>query len=59
MVKVSTLFLRVDDFDESNLSSQIPEVLDQDLEEIFLNQLLKPLVYDPGDELVQNILKKV
>ena len=59
MVKVSTLFLRVDEFDESEPSSRIPELLDHELEEIFLTELLKPLVFDPGERLVQNILRKV
>jgi len=58
MVKVSTLFLRVDEFDESKPSSQTPDLLDQDLEDQMLNNLLKPLVFDPGDKLVQLILSK-
>ncbi len=58
MVKISTLFLRVDEFDESNVSSDIPDLLDQDKEDYFLNKLLKPLVFDPDDILVENILKK-
>ena len=58
MVKVSTLFFRVDEFDESDVSSHIPDFLDQDLTDNFLNQLLKPLVFDPDDRLVQNILSK-
>ena len=58
MVKVSTLFIRVDEFDESNVSSDIPDLLNQDKEDYFLNKLLKPLVFDPDDRLVQNILSK-
>lgn len=58
MVKVSTLFFRVDEFDESDDSTHIPEFLDQDLTDKFLNQLLKPLVFDPDDRIVQNILSK-
>jgi len=58
MVKVSTLFFRVDEFDGSDVSSYIPDFLDQDLTDNFLNQLLKPLVFDPDDRLVQNILSK-
>ena len=57
MVKVSTLFHRVDGFDEANSSSKNPESLDQDLGDQFLENLLKPLVFDPEDKLVQNILK--
>ncbi len=58
MVKVSTLFLRVDGFDESDVSSNIPDFLDQDFTDQFLDNLLKPLVFDPDDRLVQNILSK-
>lgn len=58
MVKISTLFIRVDEFDESKVSSHIPDLLDQDKEDQFLKELLKPLVFDPGDRLVQNILNK-
>jgi hypothetical protein len=57
MVKISTLFHRVDGFDESDSSSKNPESLDQDLGDQFLENLLNPLVFDPGDKLVQNILK--
>ena len=58
MVKVSTLFFRVDGFDGSDVSSLNPDFLDQDLTDKFLNQLLKPLVFDPDDKLVQKILSK-
>ncbi len=59
MVKVSTLFHRVDGFDESNVSTDNPELLDQELEDNFLNKLLEPLVIDPGDRLVQSVLRKI
>jgi hypothetical protein len=59
MVKVSTLFHRVDGFDEAYTSSSIPAMLEQDLGEQFLEELLNPLVYDPGEELVKTILKKI
>ena len=59
MVKVSTLFHRVDGFNEFNQTSHIPDILDQDFEDNFLNELLKPLVFDPGDKLVQELLQKV
>ena len=59
MVKVSTLFIRVDEFDESNEKSQIPDLLDQDKEDHFLEELLRPLVFDPGDKLVQRILSEL
>ncbi len=58
MVKVSTLFVRVDGFDENEKSSDIPDLLDQKNADNFLDTLLKPLVYDPDDKLVQNILSK-
>jgi hypothetical protein len=59
MVKVSTLYHRVDGFDGSNVSSDNPGLLDQDYEDKYLNDLLKPLVFDPGDELVQKVLLKI
>ena len=58
MVKVSTLFHRVDGFDESDLSTKTPSLLDQDFADNFLDKLLEPLVFDPGDELVQKVLQK-
>jgi len=59
MVKVSTLFHRVDGFNEIDQTSHIPDILDQDLEDDFLHNLLGPLLYDPGDKLVQTILNKI
>jgi hypothetical protein len=59
MVKVSTLFHRVDGFDENEESDKHPVALDQDKEDTYLNKLLKPLVFDPGDELVQRVLKHI
>ncbi len=59
MVKVSTLFHRVDGFDELNASSTIPDMLDQDLGDQFLQALMAPLIYDPGEELVKTILEKI
>jgi len=59
MVKVSTLFHRVDGFDELNASSTNPEMLDQDRGDQFLHNLLNPLIYDPGDKLVNTILRKI
>jgi hypothetical protein len=59
MVKVSTLFHRVDGFDELNASSTIPDKLDQDLGDQFLQELLTPLIHDPGEELVKTILEKI
>lgn len=59
MVKVSTLFHRVDGFDESNVSTNYPDLLDQDFEDYFLDKLLAPLVFDPGDKLVQSVLRKI
>ena len=59
MVKVSTLFHRVDGFNEIDQTSHIPDILNQDLEDDFLHKLLGPLLYDPGDKLVQTILNKI
>jgi len=59
MVKVSTLFHRVDGFIESDESSDLPALLDQDIEDSFLHKVLEPLLYDPGDKLVQTLLKKI
>ena len=59
MVKVSTLFHRVDGFDETNTSDETRELSDQLIENQFLKDLLEPLLFDPGDELVQRILHNV
>jgi hypothetical protein len=59
MVKVSTLFHRVDGFNKSDQSSHIPDLLDQDLEDKFLHKVLEQLLIDPGDKLVQTILNKI
>ena len=59
MVKVSTLFHRVDGFDELNASSTIPDMLDLDLGDQFLEDMLTPLIYDPGEKLVKTILEKI
>ena len=58
MVKVSTLFHRVDGFDETNTSSGTRELSDQLIETQFLKDLLEPLLFDPGDEIMQRILQK-
>ena len=59
MVKVSTLFYRVDGFDETNTSDETRELSDQLLDKQFLKDLLDPLLIDPGDEIVQSILHNV
>lgn len=59
MVIVSTLFHRVDGFDELNASTTIPAMLDQDLGDQFLQELMAPLIHDPGEELVKTILEKI
>ncbi|MFH0755853.1 MAG: hypothetical protein V2B15_01025 [Bacteroidota bacterium] len=59
MVKISTLFHRVDGFDKKNLSDHIRELPDQDIETEFLSRLLEPLLFDPGDELVQRLLRNI
>jgi hypothetical protein len=58
MVKVSTLFHRVDGFDESGAYYNCPDAMDRDLGDSFLQKLLDPLVFDPGDKLVKTILEK-
>jgi len=59
MVKVSTLFHRVDGFDELEASSDNPELLDQDFGYQFLQELMEPLIFDPGEQLVKTILAKI
>jgi hypothetical protein len=59
MVKVSTLFYRVDGFDGTSTSDETRELSDQLIENQFLKDLLGPLLFDPGDELVQRILHNV
>ena len=59
MVKVSTLFHRVDGFDELSASTTLPAMLEQDLGDQFIDELLSPLVFDPGEELVKTILTKI
>ncbi|MDF1575424.1 MAG: hypothetical protein P1P86_09560 [Bacteroidales bacterium] len=59
MVKISTLFHRVDGFDEQNASSTIPVLLDPGLEDQYLENLLRPLNFDPGEDLVKSILEKI
>jgi len=59
MVKVSTLFHRVDGFNELNASSNIPDMLEKDLGDQFLHELMSPLIFDPGDKLVKTILEKI
>ena len=59
MVKVSTLIYRVDGFNKQSSLSTIPDILYQDQGDQFLNELLSPLVFDPGEELVNAIFKKI
>lgn len=59
MVKVSTLFHRVDGFDDKITSSDTRELSDQLLETQFLTDLLEPLLFDPGDEIMQRILREI
>ena len=59
MVKVSTLFHRVDGFNRYDLSARNPNITDQEFEDDFLNRLLEPLVFDPGDEVMQKILQQI
>jgi len=59
MVKVSTLFYRVDGFDVQDVQTTIPDKLDLDLGDQFLNDLLKPFELDPGEKMVKAILEKI
>ena len=59
MVKVYTLFHRVDGFDEPNAPFKHPDMLNQELGDQFLNELLSPLIHDPGEKLVKTILEKI
>ena len=49
MVKISTLFHRVDGFDETNTSNETRDLSDQLNDDQFLKDLLEPLLFDPGD----------
>jgi len=59
MVKVSTLFHRVDGFEETNRTTNTLELQDPNIESQFLRKLLEPLLFDPGDELVQRVLHEI
>ena len=59
MVKVSTLIYRVDGFNETNTLSTIPGLLNRYKEDQLLNELLAPLIFDPGEKLVKTILEKI
>lgn len=59
MVKVSTLFHRVNGFEELEASSTIPLRLDQDLGDEFLKEILDPLMFDPGEAMVKAVLEKI
>ena len=59
MVKISTLFHRVDGFDESGTSFNGTDTMDQVLGDNFLEELLGPLEIDPGDKLVSSILNQI
>jgi len=59
MVKMYTLFHRVDGFNEPYATSSHPDMLSQDLGDQFLNELLGSLVHAPGEELVKTILTKI
>ena len=59
MVKVSTLFHRVDGFDNKRESNDTWELPEENIEAKFLKNLMDPLLIDPGDELVQQLLQKI
>ena len=57
IVKFSTLFHRVDGFDESGTFFNSTDTMDQIFGDNFLEELLGPLEFDPGDKLVKAILE--
>jgi hypothetical protein len=59
MVKVSTHFYRVDGFNGEQFYQQTRELPDPNIETQFLTRLLEPLLYDPGDELVEQLLRRI
>lgn len=59
MVKVSTLIHRVDGFDRKKESNNTRELPDQNVEIRILTQIMEPLLFDPGDELVQRTLQRI
>jgi hypothetical protein len=61
MVKVSTLFHRVDGFNEigSEQEDHDPVSPDEEQTDEFLNNLLEALIFDPGEALMQRILQKI
>lgn len=59
MVKVSTLFYRVDGFNGQNTLAPLPDVLNKDPGDQFLEDLLSPLIFDPGEKLVKTICKNI
>lgn len=59
MTKVSTLIYRVDGFNDQYTLSTIPDILNQDLGDQFLEDILGPLILDPGEGLVKTIFEKI
>lgn len=59
MVKNFTLFHWVDGFHESESTIKEPLVLNMDSVDSLLTQLLDPLIFDPGDEIVEALLRKI
>jgi len=59
MVNNSTLFHWVDGFNESEITIKDPLLLDIDSLDSFLTRLLEPLIFDPGDEVVETLLQKI
>jgi hypothetical protein len=49
----------VDGFDESNVPLDAPPaILDLEANDLFIRKLMKPLLIDPGERLVQDLLQK-
>ena len=59
MAKVSTLLHRVDGFDENTDKTSPPKLPEPNIETQYSTAFLEPLLFDPGEEIVQRLLLKV
>ena len=59
MVKISTLFHRVDGFEEQPENPTLRELPQLNIESHILTEILEPLLIDPGEYLVQQVLRRV
>ena len=58
MPEHSTLLYWVDDFDLTSNPIKNPPILNETLNNDFLNAFFNSLEYDPGDDLVKKVLLK-